>query len=190
LTGCSLRGTDFPSDTNMLKQWESERSVMTSMANECITTKDTYSFVNSYHRDIPNDAVDMFQGCKLKQKSLLKGNVYQLIHSARDFKQKQVLFITSQHISKERWWIWEEPILEEKGFMYVSKDKELPINFGKQPRDKMDAIKTGLDQFAGNLKLTKDPRKIDSCELWMFRPIAPKWYLFYRQNRGCLDRGL
>jgi hypothetical protein len=190
LTGCNLNSTNLPYDSNILKQWESEKNIMASIANECRTTKATYSFIGSYHRDIPIDQISMFEGCKLKQKSLLKGNVYKLIHTARDLKKKQVLFITSQHISKEGWWIWEEPILEEKGFMYVSQDKELPINSENQPRDKIDSIKTGLDQFVGNLNLTNEPGKIDSCEVWMFRPIAPKWYLFYRQNRGCQFRGL
>ncbi|NJM76344.1 MAG: hypothetical protein HC852_11840 [Acaryochloridaceae cyanobacterium RU_4_10] len=131
-----------------------------------------------------------FGDAKLKQASALKGNVYQLLHIARDIKQKQVLFVTSQHITTEGWWIWKEPILEEKGFIYISQDNQLPINFAYQPRDKADSIKKGLDQFVGNHKLTNEPGKIDSCEVWMFRPIAPKWYLFYRQNRGCQFGGL
>jgi hypothetical protein len=174
----------------MLEQWKRNQGKMLSIANECMTTKNTYSFMNLYGRDIPTNTVVSFQACKLKQASSLKGNAYQLLHTARDFKQKEVLFVTSQHITNEGWWIWKEPILEEKGFVYVSQDKQLPINFNYQPRDKIDAIKAGLDQFVGNLKLTNEPGKIDSCEVWMFRAIAPKWYLFYRQNRGCQFGGL
>jgi hypothetical protein len=174
----------------MTAQWEREQGVMSSMADECRKTKDTYSSLNLYSRDIPTNAIDMFQGCKLKQTFPPKENAHQFIYVARDLKKKQVLFVTSQHIIKEGWWIWKEPILEEKGFIYISQDNQSPINFEFQPRDKANLIKKGLDQFVGDYKLTNEPGKIDSCEVWMFRPIAPKWYLFYRQNRGCQFRGL
>jgi hypothetical protein len=174
----------------MLAQWKREQDAMSSIANECRKTKDTYSLLSLYSQDVSTNTIAMFQGCKLKQLFPLKKNVYRLIHVARDLKKNQVLFVTSQYRIKEGWWIWEEPILEEKGFIYVSQNNQSPINFEYQPRDKVDLIKKGLDQFVGDYKLTNEPGKIDSCEVWMFRPIAPKWYLFYHQNRECQFRGL
>jgi hypothetical protein len=176
----------------MLERWKPDQSAMLSIANECRKTKDTSSLLSLYSQDISTNTIAMFERCKFKQVSQPQGNMNQLIHVARDLKKNQVLFVTNQHKTEEGWWIWKEPILEEKGFIYVSKEDQAPINSEYQPKEisKETLIKEGLDQYAGNYRLTKIPYKIDSCEVWMFRPIAPKWYLFYHQNRECQFRGL
>jgi hypothetical protein len=120
LTGCNSEKTQFPADDDMLMQWKREQHAMLSLANECRKTKVTYSFPALYSRDIPTNTIDIFEGCKLKQTLTPKENIYQLVHTARSIDKNQVIFVTNQLITKKGWWIWEEPILEEKGFIYVS----------------------------------------------------------------------
>jgi hypothetical protein len=188
--GCHVQRAEFPLDSAMITQWKRDKLVMQMLAEQCKATIDTFSFIKSYDSDISTNTVSSFEGCELNNNLPHQNNTYQIIHTARDLDKNQVLFVTNQHRTKQGWWIWEEPILEEKGFLYVSKNDQLPINIEYQPRDKVDLIQKGLDRFVGDYRLTNEAGKIDACEIWMFRSIAPKWYLYYRQNRECQWRGL
>jgi hypothetical protein len=178
--------SNLPKDNDIVEQWNREQVKMQALAQECQVTTNIYPPDGVYkpeHLTITNSG---FEGCKFKAPKLLtQDSSFQFKFVARHFKAKEVIFVIDQHERVDGWWIWKERILEEKGLLYVSKNNQAPMNSGYQIIDQETLDRAGLDRYSGDYGLTQTA-KLDACEVWLFRPIAPQWYLFYRQNRECV----
>jgi hypothetical protein len=190
LTSCGLTGEKFPADEKMLTQWKEEQAQLMALVKECQTTKNTY-WVDEFYSDsdeIDNSSISNFDICKVALPETPE-KAYQLKYMARDLDKTQILMVTEQSESKVGR-LWSTSVLEEKGFLYTSQKDLAPLSSDTRPVGKLTIVEEPLDPLSGDYQLTGETAKNNNCEVWMFRPIDPNWYLFYHQSRECQFKGL
>jgi hypothetical protein len=153
LVGCSTQRSNLPTDNDIVEQWNREQVKMQALAQECQGAKNIYN-LNSKLFTLTHSG---FAGCKLNDEILLtQKSALPFKVVARHFKTKEVIFVIGQHELVDGWWIWKEPILEQKGLLYVlSQDSQVPINSGYQIIDQETLDREGLDRYSGDYGLTQ-----------------------------------
>jgi hypothetical protein len=188
VTACEPTGAKFPADADMIAQWKNDKSRLLALANDCKTTADIYDLSSLYSDKVNTSSVRILTGCKLELPSAKQSDAYQLRYIARDTGKTQFLMATNQH-EAQIGWLRLLNVIEEKGLLYIAQDNLSPFGGKFQTVGQKSVVNEPLDSLTGNYEVTTQA-KIDNCEVWVFRPIEPHWYLYYHQNRNCMDRGL
>jgi hypothetical protein len=192
---CGLTGENFPADEDIIAQWEGEKSRLLALMDQCQMTKNQCNLPGRSPKEVRTGSIRLFDGCELALRTSTEEEGCQLGLLDRDDSGKTefLSIVTHQHeslIGLRRL----EPISEEKGLLYISQDNLSPLSAEFQAKFQLGAQTTvvdeALDPFVGDYTLTnssgtKGDRKNNRCDLWMFRPIEPHWYLYYHQRRNC-----
>jgi hypothetical protein len=192
VTSCGLTEKRFSTDEEMLTYWKDEQAQLMQLVENCQRSTKTTGLVDEFYsnndnNEIDNRSVSNFDVCQVELPKTPEKS-YQLKYVARDFDKTQILMVTNQSKLKVGW-RRSTSLLEEKGFLYTSQKDLAPLSSDTRPVGKLTIVKEALDPLSGNYQLTGETATENACEVWMFRPIDPNWYIFYHQNRECQFRG-